>query len=66
VTPARRRTLYRAAWGVMLAALAAVAITRPAAPPDRPAALERAATLCAVALHRQGVTPAPGGCDPRR
>lgn len=60
-----RRRAHRAAWAAILAALALVIASHGTTPPDRPAALERAATLCAVLLHREEVTPAPGGCDPR-
>lgn len=65
MTPATRRRAYRAAWAAMLAALAVAAVTRDTTPPDRPAGIEQAATRCAVLLHREGVTPAPGGCLPR-
>ena len=66
MTRPRDAIARRVAWAAMLAALAlAIASGGGTTPPDRPAALERAATLCAAALHREGVTPAPGGCLPR-
>ena len=49
----------------VLAALALAVASHDTTPPDRPPAAEQAATWCAAQLHARGVTPAPGGCDPR-
>ncbi len=60
-----RRTARRVAWAALLVPLALAIAASDTTPPDRPAAIEQAATRCAVLLHREGVTPAPGGCLPR-
>lgn len=65
MTPAARRTARRAAWAAMLGALALAIAAHDTTPPDRPPAVEQAATWCAAHLHARGITPAPGGCDPR-
>lgn len=58
-------TARRVAWAAMLGALALALAAHDTTPPDRSPAESRAAVLCAAALHARGVTPAPGGCDPR-
>ena len=65
VTPPRRRAARRIAWAAILGSLALAMASHGTTPPDRAPALEQAATRCAAVLHREGVTPAPGGCLPR-
>lgn len=60
-----RRTARRIAWAAMLGALALTLAARDTTPPDRDPADARAAVACAAALHARGITPAPGGCEPR-
>jgi hypothetical protein len=60
-----RAAARRMAWGVMLAALALAVASHDTTPPDIDAATTRAAVVCAATLHARGITPAPGGCEPR-
>lgn len=61
---ARVVTPRRAAWAVMLAALALAIASHGGPPAAADPAADAAAARCAAILHARGVIPAPGGCRP--